>query len=181
MRCIVASFASARHAQRVRATWSDTATSALIEAAPERIMWGSDWPHPNQYVANPNDADLVDAFGDWVGDDGLRRKIMVDTPAAFYRFALAGAAAGAEGGVAGGRISPNFADSPRARVERPQRPETHRGNGFGFNKSALDSCSLSRALRRPPRRRLLRVRLLRLLPVSFSSLPPPRHRPPDHP
>jgi len=59
---------------------------ALIEAAPERIMWGSDWPHPNKYVANPNDGDLVDAFGDWVRDDAMRRKIMVDTPAAFYRF-----------------------------------------------------------------------------------------------
>jgi len=59
---------------------------ALIEAAPERIMWGSDWPHPNKYVANPNDADLVDAFGDWVSDGRVRRKIMVDTPAAFYRF-----------------------------------------------------------------------------------------------
>jgi 2-pyrone-4,6-dicarboxylate lactonase len=59
---------------------------ALIDAAPERIMWGTDWPHPNKYLANPNDGDLVDAFGDWVSDAGLRRKIMVDTPAAFYRF-----------------------------------------------------------------------------------------------
>jgi 2-pyrone-4,6-dicarboxylate lactonase len=59
---------------------------ALIEAAPERIMWGTDWPHPNKYVVNPNDGDLVDAFGDWVTDPAMRRKIMVDTPAAFYRF-----------------------------------------------------------------------------------------------
>ena len=43
---------------------------ALIEAAPERIMWGTDWPHPNKYVVNPNDGDLVDAFGDWVTDEG---------------------------------------------------------------------------------------------------------------
>jgi len=62
---------------------------ALIAAAPERILWGSDWPHPNKYVANPNDGDLVDAFGDWVSDGGMRRRIMVDTPAAFYRFAAA--------------------------------------------------------------------------------------------
>ncbi len=41
---------------------------ALIEAAPERIMWGTDWPHPNKYIANPNDGDLVDWFGDWVPD-----------------------------------------------------------------------------------------------------------------
>jgi 2-pyrone-4,6-dicarboxylate lactonase len=59
---------------------------ALIEAAPDRIMWGTDWPHPNKYEVNPNDGDLVDAFGDWVTDPTLRRKIMVDTPAAFYRF-----------------------------------------------------------------------------------------------
>jgi len=59
---------------------------ALIEAAPERIMWGTDWPHPNKYVVNPNDGDLVDAFGDWVSDERMRRRIMVETPAAFYRF-----------------------------------------------------------------------------------------------
>ena len=59
---------------------------ALIEAAPDRVMWGTDWPHPNKYVANPNDGDLVDAFGDWVSEPPTRRKIMVDTPAAFYRF-----------------------------------------------------------------------------------------------
>ena len=59
---------------------------ALVAAAPERIMWGTDWPHPNKYIANPNDADLVDAFGDWVTDEDMRRKITVDNPAAFYRF-----------------------------------------------------------------------------------------------
>ena len=59
---------------------------ALIKVAPDRIMWGTDWPHPNKYVANPNDGDLVNAFGDWVDDDDMQRKIMVDTPAAFYRF-----------------------------------------------------------------------------------------------
>jgi predicted TIM-barrel fold metal-dependent hydrolase len=59
---------------------------ALIEAAPQRIMWGTDWPHPNKYVVNPNDGDLVDAFGDWVSDAAMRRRIMVETPAAFYRF-----------------------------------------------------------------------------------------------
>jgi 2-pyrone-4,6-dicarboxylate lactonase len=59
---------------------------ALIEAAPERIMWGTDWPHPNKYIVNPNDGDLVDAFGDWVSDESMRRRIMVETPGAFYRF-----------------------------------------------------------------------------------------------
>jgi len=59
---------------------------ALIEAAPDRIMWGTDWPHPNKYLVNPNDGDLVDAFGDWVSDDALRHRIMVDNPARFYWF-----------------------------------------------------------------------------------------------
>ncbi|HEY5900819.1 MAG TPA: amidohydrolase family protein [Burkholderiales bacterium] len=59
---------------------------ALIAENPERILWGTDWPHPNKYVANPNDGDLVDAFGDWVPDEAMRRKILVDNPAAFYRF-----------------------------------------------------------------------------------------------
>ena len=61
-------------------------TEALIEAAPERILWGTDWPHPNKYLVNPNDGDLVDAFGDWVTDEAMRRRIMVDNPARFYRF-----------------------------------------------------------------------------------------------
>lgn len=59
---------------------------ALIEAAPERIMWGTDWPHPNKYEVNPNDGDLLDGFGEWVNDEAMRKKIMVDTPATFYRF-----------------------------------------------------------------------------------------------
>ena len=58
---------------------------ALVEAGPGRVLWGTDWPHPNKYEVNPNDGDLVDAFGDWIGDEALRRTIMVDTPASFYR------------------------------------------------------------------------------------------------
>ena len=59
---------------------------ALIEKAPNRIMWGTDWPHPNKYEVNPNDGDLVNAFGEWVSDGATRYKIMVETPEAFYRF-----------------------------------------------------------------------------------------------
>ncbi len=59
---------------------------ALIDAAPDRIMWGTDWPHPNKFVVNPNDGDLLDGFGEWVTDDTMRHKIMVETPAVFYRF-----------------------------------------------------------------------------------------------
>lgn len=59
---------------------------ALIDVAEDRIMWGTDWPHPNKYEVNPNDGDVVDALGEWVTDESLRQKILVDTPAALYRF-----------------------------------------------------------------------------------------------
>ena len=59
---------------------------ALVEAAPDHIMWGTDWPHPNKYKVNPNDGDLVDALGDWITDSTLLKKILVDNPARFYRF-----------------------------------------------------------------------------------------------
>ena len=47
---------------------------------------GTDWPHPNKYEVNPNDGDLVDAFGEWVTDDTMRQKIMVTNPEKFYSF-----------------------------------------------------------------------------------------------
>ena len=59
---------------------------ALIEANPDRIMWGTDWPHPNKFEVNPDDGDLVNALGELVTDECLLRKILVDNPAAFYRF-----------------------------------------------------------------------------------------------
>ena len=59
---------------------------ALIEANEDRMLWGTDWPHPNKYKVNPNDGDLADGFADWVSDDRLRRKILVDNAASLYRF-----------------------------------------------------------------------------------------------
>jgi len=59
---------------------------ALIEAAPERIMWGTDWPHPNRYEKNPNDGDMLDEFAKWFDDDAMRDKVLVDNPTALYRF-----------------------------------------------------------------------------------------------
>ena len=61
-------------------------SAILIEANCENIMWGTDWPHPNKYEVNPNDGDLVDAFGEWVTDDAMRKKIMVTNPEKFYAF-----------------------------------------------------------------------------------------------
>lgn len=59
---------------------------ALIEANPHRLVWGTDWPHPSIPVAMPDDTDLVDQFGDWVGDSGLREAILVRNPEQLYGF-----------------------------------------------------------------------------------------------
>ena len=59
---------------------------ALIEAAPERILWGTDWPHPNVGRHMPNDGDLVDLFAQMAPEPGLQKKILVDNPARLYGF-----------------------------------------------------------------------------------------------
>ena len=59
---------------------------ALVEANPDNVMWGTDWPHPNKYEVNPNDGDLVNWFGEWITDDAMRKRIMVDNSEAFYDF-----------------------------------------------------------------------------------------------
>ena len=59
---------------------------ALVEANSNNIVWGTDWPHPNKYKVNPNDGDLVDAFGEWILDTSLIEKIMVTNPEKFYSF-----------------------------------------------------------------------------------------------
>ena len=58
----------------------------LIEAAPERILWGTDWPHPNVGKHMPNDGDLVDLFAQMAPTPELQRKILVDNPARLYGF-----------------------------------------------------------------------------------------------
>ena len=58
----------------------------LIEAAPDRILWGTDWPHPNVGKHMPNDGDLVDLFAQMAPEAELQRKILVDNPARLYGF-----------------------------------------------------------------------------------------------
>jgi len=59
---------------------------ALIEAAPDRILWGTDWPHPNVGKHMPNDGDLVDLFTQMAPEPALQHKILVDNPARLYGF-----------------------------------------------------------------------------------------------
>ncbi|MGE0063137.1 MAG: amidohydrolase [Xanthobacteraceae bacterium] len=57
----------------------------LVEHAPDRVVWGSDWPHPN-HTAVPNDGDLVDLIATIAPDEEGRRKMMVDNPARLFGF-----------------------------------------------------------------------------------------------
>jgi predicted TIM-barrel fold metal-dependent hydrolase len=57
---------------------------ALLAAAPDRVLWGTDWPHPNISGDMPNDGDLVDLLAEITEDDTLRRKVLVDNPARLY-------------------------------------------------------------------------------------------------
>ena len=63
-----------------------TMAQAAIQAAPDRVVWGSDWPHVMQYRPMPNDGDLLDALAVWAPDAAQRRRILVDNPARLYGF-----------------------------------------------------------------------------------------------
>jgi predicted TIM-barrel fold metal-dependent hydrolase len=59
---------------------------AVVAAAPDRVVWGTDWPHPSPHGAMPNDGDLADMLGDWVPDEAQRKRVLVDNPARLYQF-----------------------------------------------------------------------------------------------
>jgi 2-pyrone-4,6-dicarboxylate lactonase len=59
---------------------------ALIDVAPDRILWGTDFPHPNISKWMPNDGDLLDLVPLFARDEDLQRKILVDNPARLYGF-----------------------------------------------------------------------------------------------
>ena len=59
---------------------------ALVKAAPERMLWASNWPHPAARDNPPDDALLLDLLLDWADDAATRRRILVDNPAVLYGF-----------------------------------------------------------------------------------------------
>ena len=61
---------------------------AYVKAAPERMLWGSNWPHPNE-TAKPDDARLLDLLGEWAPGEATRRRILVENPEILYGFAKA--------------------------------------------------------------------------------------------
>ena len=58
---------------------------ALVAAAPDRVLWGTDWPHPNM-ATMPDEGALVDLLGAYVSDETLRNQILVDNPQVLYDF-----------------------------------------------------------------------------------------------
>ena len=58
---------------------------ALLDAAPDRVLWGTDWPHPNVRHM-PDDGDLVDLLASFAPDEQLRTRLLVGNPETLYDF-----------------------------------------------------------------------------------------------
>ena len=70
---------------------ASAAAKGYITAAPERCVWGSDWPHPDATkvlnpVAMPDDVTLLNLMAAWAPDAKLRHRILVENPERFYGF-----------------------------------------------------------------------------------------------
>ncbi|ACA19914.1 amidohydrolase 2 [Methylobacterium sp. 4-46] len=68
-------------------TYADATDVAKLfaKAAPERMVWGSDWPHRGEKHM-PDDAGLFDLLAEWAPSEAARRRILIDNPAALYGF-----------------------------------------------------------------------------------------------
>ena len=69
------------------AGFSDAApmAKALIEAAPDRVIWGSDYPHLS-FADKVGSVELFNLLGHWAPDDATRRKILAENPTALFGF-----------------------------------------------------------------------------------------------
>jgi D-galactarolactone isomerase len=68
--------------------YTDTISLArvYIKMAPERMVWGSDWPHPTEQEKKPDDAQLFDLLLAWAPDEETRNRILVHNPQTLYGF-----------------------------------------------------------------------------------------------
>lgn len=86
-RCWVKLSGPMRFSSQRRLPYDDTLPfyRELVRRAPQRLVWGSDWPHVayNEGIM-PNDADLLDLLLDWAPDAALRHRILVGNPARLY-------------------------------------------------------------------------------------------------
>lgn len=72
-------------------TYADTIEvgKAFVQYAPERMVWGSDWPHPSEFSARkpmPDDAHMLDLLAEQAPDEATRNRILVDNPAILFGF-----------------------------------------------------------------------------------------------
>jgi D-galactarolactone isomerase len=68
-------------------TTATTVAKAFAAAAPERMVWGSDWPHPSADIkSKPDDATLFDLLLEWAPDAATRNRILVENPEILYGF-----------------------------------------------------------------------------------------------
>ena len=72
-------------------TYADTTkvAQAFVKLAPQRMVWGSDWPHPTIFSWRkpwPDDAQLLDLLAEWAPDEATRNRILVDNPEMLYGF-----------------------------------------------------------------------------------------------
>ncbi len=59
---------------------------AFVTHAPERVVWGTDWPHPTEPHTKPDDAALLDVLQEWIGDEATRKLVLVSNPTHLYGF-----------------------------------------------------------------------------------------------
>lgn len=87
-RCWVKFTGAYRISGEPRLPYSDVTplAHALLAANAERVVWGTDWPHPKHDGVMPDDGAMCDRLADWVPDAALRRKVLVDNPARLYGF-----------------------------------------------------------------------------------------------
>jgi 2-pyrone-4,6-dicarboxylate lactonase len=74
---------------RLGRPYSDTAPylRAIVQAAPDQVVWGSDWPHVGHSAETvPDFQDLLRLLHECVPDEAIRRKILIDNPARLYNF-----------------------------------------------------------------------------------------------
>jgi predicted TIM-barrel fold metal-dependent hydrolase len=65
---------------------TDVFAQALVDAAPKRLVWGTDWPHVFIKTAMPEDRKLLALLDHWVPDAAMRQRILTEQPAELYRF-----------------------------------------------------------------------------------------------
>jgi predicted TIM-barrel fold metal-dependent hydrolase len=59
---------------------------ALLAAAPDRMVWGSDWPHATYFKPMIETGPLLELLGRWAPDAKVRHRVLVENPAVLYGF-----------------------------------------------------------------------------------------------